>query len=201
MKDVCIVVVAMLMIAFPCRYVWQIRRRQIRPTLSTWLIFQAGTLLSLITYAIAERHDFRSGILNTMDTLAVFIIIVAILVWGNRTMRLKKFEGWYLGGVGLIVAYGLITGDAWGSNLFAQGLICIGYFPTFHNLLATKRNTESFAAWSFSLTAGLVGLYPATVDGNTLAAVYAGRTVVLVSITMMLMTYYHFRSPYRMSAS
>ena len=183
-----------MMVAFPISYVYQIIKRQITPALATWVIFQLGTLLSLITYAIAEHHDFRSGILNTMDTLAVFTIIVSILIWGNRTVRLKRFEKWYLGGVGVITAYGIITGNAWESNLFTQILIAIGYLPTFHNLLTTKRNTESFVAWGCSWTAGVIGLIPAATDGNFLAILYAGRTVVLVSVTISLMAYYHFKN-------
>lgn len=194
MKEVCIWLVAACMLAYPAIYIYQIRKRRIHPTLSTWIIFQFGTVISLVTYAIAEHRDFRSGILNTMDTLAVFLIILAMLIWGDRRLLFKKFEKWYLAGLVIIVAYGLITGNAWNSNLFAQGLIAIGYFPTYHNLLTTKHNTESFGMWIFSWLSGIFALAPALINGNFLATLYASRTVVMVGLTLSLMAYYHHRS-------
>ena len=186
--------VGFVMMVFAVRYAYQIWKREISPTLSTWIIFLLGTGLSLTTYAIAEKHDFRSGILNTMDVIAVMVVLFATIAWGNRGMRFKPFEKWYFGGVGAIIAYGLFSGDAWGSNIFTQVLICIGYIPTIQNLLVVKRNVESFTGWSCGIIAGLIALYPAIVDGNSLAILYSVRTVVLVSSIIAIMTYYELRS-------
>lgn len=193
LKDVCIWLVALVMIIFSARYTYQIWKREISPTFSTWIIFLLGTGLSLTTYAIAENHDFRSGILNTMDVIAVAVVILAIIIWGNRGVRFKPFEKWYLGGIGAIVAYGLLSGDAWRSNIFTQVLISIGYIPTIQNLVKEKRNVESFTGWICGIIAGLIALYPAIVDGNTLAIVYAFRAIVLVSIIIKVMIHYELR--------
>ncbi|MEK7120651.1 MAG: hypothetical protein AAB840_01005 [Patescibacteria group bacterium] len=174
-------------------YTYQIWKRQINPTLSTWIIFLFGTGLSLTTYTIAENHDFRSGILNTVDAVSVLVILIAIIVWGKKEVRFKPFEKWYLGGVGMIVLYGLTTGDAWSSNVFTQVLIALGYFPTIQNLVVSKRNTESFTTWSFSLIAGIFALYPAVVDGNVLAVVYSLRSIVCIMTLLSLMAYYELR--------
>lgn len=132
----------MVLCAF--RYAYQIKKKEISPILSTWIIFLLGTLLSLITYALAEKHDFRSGILNTLDVLVVMTVFCSILAWGNRQVRFKPFERWYLLGIALITLYGLVSGDAWSSNIFTQLLISIGYAPTIQNLITQKKNTESF---------------------------------------------------------
>ena len=194
MKEISVWLVALVMMTFAVRYTYQIWKQEISPTLSTWIIFLLGTGLSLTTYAIAEKYDFRSGILNMMDVVAVMIVFLAILVWGNRDVRFKPFEKWYLGGIGAIVAYGLLSGDAWGSNIFTQVLISIGYVPTIQNLLTEKRNVESFTGWGCGIVAGLIALYPAMVDGNSLAVLYALRTIVLVSSIIAVMTYYELRS-------
>lgn len=194
MKEISVWLVALAVMTFAVRYTYQIWKREISPTLSTWIIFLLGTGLSLMTYAIAEKHDFRSGILNTMDVVAIMVVLLAIIAWGNRDARFKSFEKWYLGGIGAIVVYGLLSGDAWGSNIFTQVLISIGYAPTIQNLLTEKRNVESFTGWSCGIVAGFIALYPAMVDGNSLAVLYAVRTIILVSGTIAIMTYYELSS-------
>lgn len=194
MKDISAWLVVFVMMTFAVRYTYQIWKREISPTLSTWIIFLLGTGLSLTTYTIAEKHDFRSGILNTMDVISVTVVLLATIVWGNRIMRFKPFEKWYLGGIGGIVGYGLLSGDAWYSNIFTQVLISIGYIPTIQNLLTEKRNVESFTGWGCGFIAGLIALYPATVDGNSLATLYAFRTIILTSGIIAIMTYYELLS-------
>jgi len=159
-----------------------------------WIIFSLGTGLSLVTYLIAEKYDFRSGILNTMDVIGCVAISLSIIVWGKHGIRLRPFEKWYLAGVGIIVAYGLLTGDAWTSNIFTQVLISLGYFPTIQNLVTEKRNTESFITWGLNGFTGLVALYPAIVNGNTLAILYSVRSLVSIAILLCIMKYYEIHS-------
>src|SRR3989344_2417679 len=136
MKDLCVWLVGFVMITSAIRCMYQIRKRDgVSPTLSTWIIFFAGTILSLTTYIIAEKHDLRSGVLNIADVVATAIIFLSVIIWGERGMRFRPFEKWYLGGVVVIVVYGLFSGDAWGSNIFTQVLISAGYFPTIQKLL------------------------------------------------------------------
>lgn len=198
LREFAVVMVVLLMTSSAVRYIWQIRRRQIEPATSTWIIFLAGTALSFITYMLAEDRDFETGILNTMDVLEVSSILVAVLIWANPGgVRFSRFEKWYLAGIGLIIVYGLVFGDAWGSNLFVQGLITAGYIPSVFKVITSRRNTESFLAWTFSLFAGLFALIPAFFDGNTLAIVYSVRTVVLVGSFLSLMAYFQFVYPSR----
>ncbi len=194
METLAIWLVGLLIMVFAARYSYQTRKREIHPRVATWLIFLLGTGLSLATYAIAENRDFRAGILNTMDFASVATILIVVVLCGDRQVRFKKFEKWYLAGVGAIVAYGLISGNAWSSNIFAQVLIGLGYIPTIKNLIAEKKNTESFTAWGLGLAAGFVGLYPAWVDGNTLAVVYALRTILCVLGILTIMLKYELQN-------
>ena len=193
MKNLCVLLVIAMEVVYVIRYAYQTYKREISPTLSTWIIFFLGGSLSLTTYAIAEDHDFRSGILNTMDVAGTAAILVAILIWGKRNVRFKPFERWYLGGIAVIVSYGLISGNAWRSNVFTQILMVIGYIPTVHNLLTEKRNTESFSVWSCILATSFIALCPAVVDGNALAALYVIRNIVLVSVLIAVMAYYELQ--------
>ena len=194
MKDLCVWLVSFVMMIFALRYAYQIWRHDVNPTLSTWIMFLMGTGLSLATYFIAEKRDFRSGILNIMDIAAVVIVLIAILLWGEHDARFEPFEKWYLGGAAVIITYGFISGDAWRSNMLTQLLIGAGYVPTAQKLLIEKRNTESFTTWSLGIIAGIFALYPAIVEDNLLAVLYAVRTIVLVAIIIAIMAYYEIRS-------
>ncbi|MBI2623723.1 MAG: hypothetical protein HYW65_04115 [Candidatus Liptonbacteria bacterium] len=194
MKDVCAWLVGFVALAFAARYVHQVKQGKVAPALSTWLIFLVGVVLSFITYAVAEKRDFRSGVLNTVDLVSISFIVAGILMWGERNVRFKPFEKWHLAASGVLVLYGVCTGDAWNSNLLAQVLIGIAYFPTWQNLVTRKRNTESWSGWALNLTASALALYPAFADGNKLAAIYACRAVTLIICTMFLMAYYDIRA-------
>lgn len=193
LKELCIWLVVCIQIGFGLRYSYQVYRKRTEPTLSMWIIFQLGTALSLTTYMMSGKHDFRSGILNAMDTTSVAIALTATSLWGKRTIRFHRFEFIYLAIACSIVLYGVLSGDAFHSNLFTQGLITLGYFPSVQKMIKEKRNTESFSSWSIGLLAGLTGLVPAVLDHNTLSIVYAVRTIIMISAFMLLMLRYTHR--------
>lgn len=198
MKELFIGLVLVVGCMAAASYIYQIKRKfdgkerdGVTPALSTWIIFFLGTILSFVTYLIAEEHDFRSGILIVIDTIVSSAILSSVIVWGNRTKRLNLFEKWFLVGIGLIIVYGTISGNAWNSNIFAQILISIGYIPTFQKLITQKKNTESYAMWGFSMIGGYLGIYPAI--GRPLAVLYSIRTIISVSAVLSLMIYYDYR--------
>ena len=173
------------------RYSYEVYKRKISPTFSTWLILLSGTSLSLITYTVASNRDFQSGILNTIDVVVSFIIVLSIMIWEkNLKLSFKPFEKKYLlVAIGIIIFWA-ISKDAFVSNLLVQVLLTIGYLPTMQNLIKEKRNVESFIAWSLGLTAGFLALYPAIAGGNILATIYSLRTIVLIGIVLGLMSFY-----------
>jgi len=194
MKEVCIWLVAIATIASGCRFAYQLRAGTIATTLSTWIIFLAATSLSLATYVTAEGFNLRAGILNCMDVVGAGMVFMATLLWGERGMRIKPFERWYLAGiVGALILW-FLTGNALSANLITQTLIVIGYAPTLHNIITTKKNTESFTGWGLVFLACVIALYPAFSNGNMLAEVYAVRAVTSVLIVLSLMTYYELRN-------
>ena len=194
MKDFSVLLLCFVLLAVAVRYIYQIWKHEISPTLSTWIIFSLGTGLSLTTYLIAEEYDFRSGILNTLDAVGTVTIVLAIIICGKHEVHFKSFEKWYLRGIGAIIIYGLLSGDAWTSNIFAQVLISVGYFPTIQSLLTEKKNTESFTAWGLNALAGLISFYPAIMGGKILAVLYSARSTVCIFVLLTIMIFLELRS-------
>jgi len=195
MKELTAWIVVFIMLSVSLRYAYQVYKKEISPALSSWLIFFTGASLSFATYMVAENRDFQSGVLNAVDVIVILIITSSIIVWGNTSgVLFKSFEKKYLVGAGGIVFFWIVSNDAFISNLLLQILIFIGYFPTIQNLMTEKRNTESFSAWGCVLLAAIVALYPAIIGGNILAFVYVGRTIVMVSIVLILMIFYNLKT-------
>jgi len=193
MKEVCTVLAILSIIATTVLYCWKILTRKIQPTLSTWITFLTGVVLSLVTFLLASDWNFKSNFLNTIDVLATSMIVVTMIACGTQKTHFRPFEKWYLVGATLVVAYGFITGDAWHSNLFAQGLITLGYLPTIITMVTEKRNTESFATWGMTESTCLIALYPVLTSGDVLAIVYLFRGIFMISLLLVLMAYYELR--------
>ena len=193
MKEVCTILAILSIITTTVLYCHKVWSRTIQPTLSTWLTFLTGVVLSLATFLLATDWNFKSNFLNTIDVLATTSIVVAIIARGTQKTHFRPFEKWYIVGAAVVVVYGFVTGDAWHSNLFAQGLITLGYIPMIITLVTEKRNTESFATWCMIEITCLIALYPVLADGDTLSIVYLSRGIVMISLLLVLMTYYELR--------
>ena len=154
----------------------------------------AGCSLSFGTYWFAENRDIKSGIMNTIDLLYVFMILVAILFWGERGTRFKSHEKWYLAAAVGILVYAFATGNAYNSNRLTQILMSLAYIPMFHKLLKEKKKTDSYFGWIPAAFNALVALYPALHEGNDLAVLYAVRAFIFTLITSIMMAYYQFRT-------
>ncbi|MGD9129528.1 MAG: hypothetical protein PVJ09_03520 [Candidatus Woesebacteria bacterium] len=169
-------------------YSYQIIFKKVKPVLSTWLIMLVGASLSLFTYLSASNWNLKSNILNMADVVNLLIITMATLAVSRNKLMIRPFEKWYFLGMVIISLFWIFSKDPFISNLLIQGLIWVGYFPTIHKLITEKSNTESFLTWGGVLLAGLLALIPAS--DNLLSLIYAGRTVIMVSIILSLMLQY-----------
>ena len=209
MRDICVWFIVVAETFFGLCYVYKILKGKADPTISTWIIFLVGCTLSFATYVLHTEWDLKSGIINTTDLVYVVVIFIAILLCGKPDKReaeedeegkkeaqlMKSFEKWYLAGAGGIVAYGVITGNAWNSNVLTQILMSFAYFPMFHKMLKQKKKKDSYFAWLPAASISLLGLYPAISGGNTLAVIYASRALFFSSVTCLIMAYYQFVNP------
>jgi len=153
-----------------------------------------GSGLSFITYLIAENKDWRSGILNIVDAVYIVFVLAVIFLYTDHKIRFKPFEKWYLAGAGLIVAYGLATGNAWRSNVLTQVLMSLAYLPMFHKMISEKEKKDSYFAWTPQIFIAVIAMYPAVHEGNSLAVIYASRSLFFSLLTTFLMLYFQVRA-------
>jgi hypothetical protein len=187
MKGYAAIAVAVILIAASLPYVYQITRRHVVPTLSTWIILAVATSLNVASYLVATRVDVLSGVLGLTDALVSWLILIATVRAAGLKLTFQTFEKYYLTGAGCIVLFWIISRDAFLTNLLMQILITIGCSSTIQSLLYAKENHESFIFWGLGLIAVTLSLYPAAVDGNLLAVLYSLRSIVIVSVILSLM--------------
>jgi hypothetical protein len=176
MKGYMAIAVAVVLIAASLPYMYQISRRQVLPTLSTWIILGVATSLNVASYLVATRVDVISGVLGLTDALVCWFILIVTVISAGLKMQFQTFEKYYLTGAGVIVLFWIVSRNAFITNLLMQFLITIGCSSTIQSLLYANENHESFIFWGLVLVAASLSLYPAAVDGNLLAVIYSIRS-------------------------
>lgn len=174
--------------------VYKIYKKDVDPTLSTWAIILAATVMSFTTYLAAENRDIVAGSLNLADLFSTSSITLSILFLGSRKWKMRSYEKYYFLGLLIVGAFWYATSDPFLSNLLTQVIITIGYIPTIHTLYVSKTNTESFTVWGLILSASVLSLYPSVnaflYSNNILALVYSVRSIVLLAIVLSIMFAY-----------
>jgi len=194
MKGYIAIAVAVILIAASLLYGYQIARRHVVPTLSTWIIFVVATNLNVASYLVATHGDVVSGALGLTDALVCWgILLVTVLSTGFK-MQWQTFEKYYLIASGVIVVFWTISRSAFITNVLMQLLITVGCSATIQSLLYADENHESFLFWGLVLVAATLSLYPAAVDGNLLALIYAIRSIVIVGVILSLMLRVHSKT-------
>jgi len=191
MKGYMAIAVAVVLIAASLPYMYQISRRQVLPTLSTWIILVVATSLNVVSYLVATRVDIISGVLGLTDALVCWFILIVTVMSAGLKMQFQTFEKYYLTGAGVIVLFWIVSQSAFITNLLMQLLITIGCSSTIQNLLYANENHESFIFWGLVLVAASLSLYPAAVDGNLLAVIYSIRSIVILCVILSLMLRLH----------
>jgi len=183
-------IVTIIILSFASWYSWQTYKKLIKPALSTWLIMLTGSILSLFTYFSESNWDISSGILNMADTFGITLIIISIVTWSDTKFRLRSFEKRYLGAAFGILLFWIVSGNPFVSNILLQLLMVIGYFPTIQKLIFEKKNSESFSSWIIAMSASLFALIPAISGKQILSIIYVGRSIVMMGIILLMMSYF-----------
>jgi hypothetical protein len=191
MKSYIAIAVSVILIAASLPYVYQISRKHVVPTLSTWIILVVATSLNVASYLVATRADVISGVLGLTDAFVCWFILIVTVISVGVKMQFQTFEKYYLTGAGVIVLFWMVSSSAFITNLLMQLLITIGCSSTIQSLLYANENHESFVFWGLVLVAASISLYPAAVDGNLLAVIYSIRSMVIVCAILALMFRLH----------
>jgi hypothetical protein len=190
-KGAVAIAVTVILLAASLRYGYQIARRQVLPTLSTWIISVVATSLNVASYLVATGWDVLSGALGLADALACWGILIVTVMSAGVKMQWQTFEKYYLTAAGVIVVFWMFSRSAFITNILMQLLITLGCAATVQRLLYANENHESFLFWGLVLVAATLSLYPAAVDGNLLALIYSIRSIVVVCVILSLMCRVH----------
>jgi hypothetical protein len=185
------IAVAVILLAASLLYGYQIARRQVLPTLSTWIISVVATSLNVASYLVATGWDVLSGTLGLTDALACWCILIVTVMSAGVKMQWQAFEKYYLTASGVIVVFWIFSRSAFITNILMQILITLGCAATMQRLLYANANHESFLFWGLVLVAATLSLYPAAMDGNLLALIYSIRSIVIVCLILSLMYRVH----------
>jgi hypothetical protein len=194
MKGYIAIAVAVILIAASLPYGYQIARRHVLPTLSTWIILVVATSLNAVSYLVATRWDVLSGVLGLTDAVVSWCILIVTVISAGVKMQWQTFEKYYLTASGVIVLFWLLSRSAFITNLLMQLLITVGCSATIQRLLYASENHESFLFWGLVLVAATLSLYPAAVEGNVLALIYSIRSIVIVCVILSLMVHVHSKT-------
>ncbi|MFH1404908.1 MAG: hypothetical protein ABIH21_02300 [Patescibacteria group bacterium] len=187
--------IAAFMAAFTFFYLRQLFSKKSSPTLSMFVIFSTGTLLSLLTYLSTPNTSLVAGALNATDFLSVLTVAVCIYIRSpDKKLVFQSFEKKYLLATAGIVAYWAVTGEALIANVLIQIIIALGYPPTIEKLWKAKRNTEPFAGWICVVCANITSLIPALERRDGLATLYATRSLTLTLLMLSIMLFWSVKT-------
>ena len=129
------------------------------PRLATWLIFELGVVMSLVTYFASGDHSLVKAALNLTDAVVVTGIIAALLIRERGGgIRFTKNERLCLVISGITMVAWAMTRTAWIGFVGFQVVMIVAYLPTIESLWEVKRGAapEPVEAWSVNAVAALI---------------------------------------------
>jgi len=184
MKLFSIFSVVLIIIFLTIRYTMLVVQKKVKPALAMWVMFSVAVGMSLITYLAEGNYGFLDNILNTVDLIYVLTISVAIIIFGDKSSKISKFDLGCLVAVLLIVFFWIFTQNHLVTNFFVQSILVIAYFPVIQRMLKTRENSESFLIWGGMLIAPVFSLLSSK---GMLATIYSVRAIICVGLLMLLM--------------
>jgi hypothetical protein len=176
--------VTLITILLATRYIWQLVRKEIKPALAMWIMFSIAVAMSLITYLKEGNYEFTDNILNSVDVIYVITVSVAIVIFGEKSSKITRFDLGCLIVVGLIVVFWLFTQNHLVTNFMIQTILVIAYFPVVKRLFETRVNSEPFLIWTGMLIAPVLSLLSSK---GLLATVYSVRAIICVGTLLLIM--------------
>lgn len=184
MREFSIYSVTLIILLLTVRYIWLLKKRQIKPALAMWLIFSIAIVMSMITYLSDGNYSFSDNIMNTVDLAYVSTISIAVFIFGEKDSRFSRFDKGCLAAVVLIVVFWIITRDHRTANIMIQCILVIAYFPVVKRLFESRENTEPFSVWIGMLIAPALSLLSSR---GILATIYSTRAIICVGTLLLLM--------------
>jgi hypothetical protein len=153
--------------------------------LSTWIFFTVAPSLAFGAY-LANGGQIASvaNIGNMIDPIANLITLVVVWRHGGVWRPTSIEKGSFIAGALILMGWSLTGQHLW-ANLFLQGIISVGYIPTWESLWRGTRR-EPAGLWALMGCTAAFAIIPAVVAEKPLAIVYTLRGTILASITFSL---------------
>jgi hypothetical protein len=184
------VAVVLLDAAVGARYCAKLFRKQTYPRIATWLIFEIGVVMSLITYFTSHHHSLVKAALNLTDA-AVVTAIVASILFEQRSWKVSftRNEQLCLIIASVTLIFWMITKTAWVGLAGFQAVMSVAYFPTIESLSRRQPgpSPEPIETWSINAVAAFIGaLVAVTGTHDYLAMLYPLRAFILCTLIVVL---------------
>ena len=176
--------VLLINVAINLQYCYLIYKKKIQPALAMWLFFVVAVTISLATYLAQANYTPLDNIFNTSDVVLVSIVMIYLLIRGEKSSRFTRFDYGCLIAVALIVLFWALTGNHFITNLAVQTIMVIAYFPVVKRMLTDKKNTEPFTVWFATFSIAGISLFSSK---GTLASIYAIRAMACTGLLLLLM--------------
>jgi hypothetical protein len=172
-------------------YCAKLLRKTTRPRIATWIIFELGVAMSLLTYMSSNDHSLLKAALNVTDAIVVTFIVAALLIRrrGERIVftRSEKLS-LVISGVALVM-WG-VTKAAWIGFVGFQIVMTVAYVPTIENMWRWYSGPvpEPADAWGINALAALMGVIVDVTGAHQdyLAALYPLRAFVFCVLVVVL---------------
>ncbi len=195
MQTFSILSVTLITVLLTVRYIWQLKKGEIKPALAMWVMFSIAVGMSLVTYLSESGFGLLDNILNTVDLFYVVSVSIAIAVFGDKSSKITRFDKACLLVVSVIVVFWLFTQNHIITNILIQCILVIAYFPVVKRLFETGKNTEPFLIWIGMLVLPVFSLLSSK---GFLATVYSVRAIVCVGTLLLIMLWVEIVNKRRM---
>lgn len=187
MAAIIAIISALLLFGGDAIYIRATARGEVKPFKSTWLIWTVVIGLNVFSF-LKTKFDLVSGLYGIADFLLCAIIFALVLFKSNQKFHFKKFEKYYLFLAFLCAIFWMVSSNSFWTNIIAQILILIGYIPTIHGMIASKKSEESAISWLIWVFGSGLAIVPAFMNNNMLAIIYAirGSTMCLIIFLLTL---------------
>ena len=174
------------------RYCAKLIRKEISPRIATWLIFEVGVVMSLVTYLAGHDHSLVKAALNVADSVQVSVILLTLLIeQRGRKIHFTQNELVSLGISCIAAAAWMVTKTGWIGFLGFQLVMSVAYLPTMESLWHRKLgpSPEPMEKWGINVLIALIGVVvDITGRHDYLAMVYPLRALILCIVVVFLIT-------------
>jgi hypothetical protein len=173
--------------AYVSIYLIGIKKGKVKPVLASWLVLALATILSGITnFRETGVNGLLANSFNLIDTFAILIIFLVVLLKKETKKQFNKFEKNCLTTVLVIFIIWIISGQNILAHLAIQVILIIAYLPTLIHLWKATENTESLSTWSFDSAASVLGIIEPLRTMAFLPLVYGIRAVISTLTVVVL---------------